>query len=169
MLEQSRSIPNRPSSPQINYHHLQSCVDLVVGKIGLPKTINLLESFIGSTTKGLSIPRAKVIMTYMISKSVEVFDLNERRFYKSREPQYCQARMACFHLMRKHTAYSLAEIGKVVRVSKKTPFYFDKKCESALTNESMIGFREKYEILENYVIDFISHLINEESNDSRPN
>lgn len=158
MLEQHRHLQN-PSNP-FNYTDLQQRVDTVVGKIGLEKTINLLEGFIGNidSTKG-GVPKAKVIMTFLISRSVELFNLYEKSFFKSREAKYCEARRACFHIMRKHTAYSFQSIGDTVGIQRRTVLYYHYKCEDTLSIANIyVEFKEKYDLLERDAIDFISKL-----------
>ncbi|MEO9870376.1 MAG: hypothetical protein ABJQ69_03675 [Ekhidna sp.] len=157
MLEVSNISDNQT---HLNYMDLQISIDKVVGKIGLNKTIHLLEGFIdNSTMKVGGTSRAKVIAAYFISKSVEVFELNEKKFYSSREPKYSEARMACFHLVKKHTKYSYTNIGDAVGLKKRTILYYHNKCKDILSIAHFYQpFMEKYDLLENYAIDFISKL-----------
>lgn len=148
------------SQTNLNYNDLQLRIDKVIGKIGLSKTINLLEGFIGNssmTVGGNS--KVKVIAAYFISKSVEVFELKERKFYISREPKYSEARMACFHLLKKHSQYSYSNIGDAVGLKKRTILYYHNKCKDILSIPHFYQpFLEKYDLLENCAIDFISKL-----------
>lgn len=145
---------------KLNYNDLQLSIDKVVGKIGLSKTINLLEGFIGNSSMTVGGPsKVKVIAAYFVSKSIEVFELNDRKFYTSREPKYSEARMACFHLLKKHSQYSYSNIGDAVGLKKRTILYYHNKCKDILSISHFYQpFIEKYDLLENCAIDFISKL-----------
>ena len=61
-----------------NYNSLQKSIDKVVGKIGLNKTIHLLESFINNTyIKHTQQEKVRMVSQYLIGLAIKEFELKE--------------------------------------------------------------------------------------------
>ncbi len=58
-----------------NYEDLQHSVDTLIGKFGLKKTIEVLESLSENTQlKSKESDKIKLLFVYIVSKSIKVFD-----------------------------------------------------------------------------------------------
>lgn len=143
-----------------DFSDLQKNIAIVIARIGLEKTILLLQSFVSNTSLSIQrAPRIKLITTFCIAKSCEVFGLDEKLFYLDRTQKYSQARTACFHLLKRHTAYTYSEIGEATGKSKRTILYYYKQGEDLLSIQQYYpAYMEKYDLLENHVLDFLSKI-----------
>lgn len=114
-----------------DYRELQDTIDKVIGLIGLAETKSLLNSFIGN------IPlkdehEKKLIVPYIISVSIEVFQLNEKEFLICNESDYRDARYCCFHLMHKYTHSTFSKIARIFNHSDRQVSYGYKVAEERL-------------------------------------
>lgn len=147
-------------STTLNYSTLQENLDEVIGKIGLCRTIELIKSFINNCSIDVNeTEKFKLIATYIISQTIEIFDLNEKEFYTSRIREYREARMACFHLLKQYTDCSYAKIGESFHQKKRNIIYFCQKCDDMLSIPTFFEvFVNRYKTLENRIMLFISKL-----------
>lgn len=145
---------------QPDYIELQRQVDAVIGKIGLRNTIFLLTSFMDTARVPIHKPhRFRVIGQYLILTAIQLFELEDKLFFSSGIEEYRQARMACFHLLRKYTGTSHAKMAKDFGLTKRNVVYNCAKCEERLSVPYYYTtFVEKYEALEKSLIHFISKL-----------
>ncbi len=143
---------------KVNYTTLQQSLDVVLGKIGLPKTVKLLCSFISNSSLSTTqVEKLKLVTTYIISQAIVIFDLNEEEFYDSRIPEYREARMACYHLLKKYTDSSYSKIGERFGLKKRQVLYYHQKCEEMLSiSQYYKAFTAKYKDLEELTIEFIA-------------
>jgi chromosomal replication initiation ATPase DnaA len=154
------TLNSKTSEAVLNYSTLQTKLDTVIGKIGLKKTIQLVENFMDNSSLDVQeTEKFKLISSFIISKSIQVFDLKEDQFYDSKIREYREARMACFHLLKKYTDCSYARIGEVFEQKKRNVLYFHQKCEEQLSVPAFFEvFASRYKKLEDYTIGFIAKL-----------
>lgn len=151
---------DRKESSKLNYTDLQKSVDELVGKYGLAKAIQLLRHF----SDNAKIPvkdtyRLKLITDYIISECLSEFNLDAEQFNTSTIREYREARMACYHLLKKYTDSSYSRIGQHFGWPIHTIYYFCQKCTEMLSlSEFYKPFVNKYKHLEESTISFISRL-----------
>ncbi len=148
------------SKTKVNYQQLQHRIDILVGKFGLEKTIEIMDSLSNNTDlKTLDDEKVKLLQTYLISQSIEIFDLEMKDFYTSMVPEYREARMSCYYLLRKYTDISFSSIGKRFKHSKRAVLYHYQKCVDILSiPEYYDTFIKRLQMLENNSINFIAKL-----------
>lgn len=143
-----------------NYHDLQCSIDTLIGKFGLQKTIEVIESLSNNTK--LSVrdqEKSKLLQVFIISQSIKVFHLKEAQFYTSSVQEYREARMSCYYLIKKYTDSSYAKIGENFNQSKRAILYNYHKCDEILSIPQYYkDFVEKFKSLENNTINFIAKL-----------
>lgn len=143
-----------------DYKDLQRTIDVVIGKIGLQNTIFLLTNFINAT----SIPvhqtqRLQMVSQYLITECIQLFELNDKTFFTSGIREYREARMACYHLLKKYTGASYSKIAEDFGLTKRNVLYNYRKCDERLSVPYYYpSFLEKYDALEKRIIHFISKL-----------
>ena len=87
-----------------DYHDLQQSIDSLIGKFGLQKTIEVIDSLTSNTELTTQDKeKVKLLLVFIISQSIEVFDLKEENFYTSTVQEYREARMSCYYLLKKYT------------------------------------------------------------------
>lgn len=143
-----------------DYTTLQTNIDKVIGKIGLTKTICLLESFLANTSvKQSEHDKIKVITQYLVSTTIKVFDLNEELFFVSNVHEYKDARRCCFHLLRKYTGDTFPKIGIAFQCSERTVAYgYNKAAEYLAMPKGNPKFFSKYGRIEAVMVEFIGKL-----------
>lgn len=143
-----------------NYHDLQEHIDKLLGKFGLQKTVEVINSLASNTQLTASEEeKSKLLLVFIISQSIEVFDLKEENFYSSTVQEYREARMCCYYLLKKYTDCSYAKIGESFNQSKRAVLYNYHKCDEILSIPQFYkAFVEKYKSLENNTINFIAKL-----------
>lgn len=143
-----------------DYTTLQQKLDLVIGKIGLCRTIQLIGSFIDNSSITVDkTEKFKLISRYIIAQSIEVFDLKSDDFYTNKIQEYRDARMSCFRLLRTYTDCSYAKIGEEFGQKKRNIIYYYQKCEETLSVPDFYPvFVQRYKELEQRVISFIAKL-----------
>lgn len=152
-------MPNEKTAPQ-NYLHLQKSIDTVVGKIGLHQTIHLLESFINNTTaKHTEHEKVKLVTHYTIGLAIKVYELQEEHFFTSSIREYRDARMSCYHLLRKYTQETLPKIGLSFGCSERTVEYgCNKTSERLAVPKGNTAFVSSYRSIEGGIIEFIGKI-----------
>lgn len=143
-----------------DYHDLQQSIDSLIGKFGLQKTIEVIDSLTNNTELTTQDKeKVKLLLVFIISQSIEVFDLKEENFYTSTVQEYREARMCCYFLLKKYTDSSYAKIGEGFNQSKRAILYNYHKCDEILSIPQFYKpFVEKFKILENNTINFIAKL-----------
>ncbi len=143
-----------------NYHDLQNSIDTLVGKFGLKKAIEVVESLSNNTQLITNdSEKFKLLFVYIISQSIEVFQLEEATFYTSTIKEYREARMACYLILKKYTGNSFGIIGEHFGQSKRAVMYHYHKCDEILSIPQYYkDFVQKFKILEDGVINFIAKL-----------
>ncbi|MBS1635386.1 MAG: hypothetical protein JST26_05640 [Bacteroidetes bacterium] len=143
-----------------DYHRLQSGIDKVIGKIGLQRTIFLLDSFINNTTITQNEQeKIKMVTSYLVNLAVRVYDLNAELFYISQERSYRDARMCCFHLLRKYTDDTFSKIGLSFGCSERSVIYGHTVSEERLSMpKGNMAFVANYTLLESKLIEFIGKI-----------
>jgi len=143
-----------------DYNLLQSSIDKVIGKIGLQRTITLLNSFITntSTTKNEQ-EKIKMVTGYLVNTAIRVYELSDDLFYTSNIRGYRDARMCCFHLLRKYTDDTFSKIGLSFRCSERSVIYGCNISEERLSMpKGNMPFVAKYNLLESKLIEFMGKL-----------
>lgn len=150
--EQHNAIPT--------YHDLQHVMDKVVGKLGLASTIQLLHNVIGDPSQNIEqADKIRLIASFIISRCITVFDLQEDQFYACQQSDYREARMACYHLLKKYTGASYARIAASFNQSKRNILYACQKCSEQLSIPNYFrDFISRYESLENGTIEFMKKI-----------
>ena len=143
-----------------DYHDLQQSIDTLIGKFGLQKTIEVIDSLSNNTElTARDKDKVKLLLVFIISQSIEVFDLKEDNFYQSTVQEYREARMACYYLLKKYTDTSYAKIGESFSQSKRAILYNYHKCDEILSIPQFYkSFVEKFKTLEDNIINFIAKL-----------
>ncbi len=151
---------NNKDHRKLNYADLQNCVDELVGKFGLEKSVEIINSFSNNTRIGRKeIRKLKLIKDYIIAETILIFDLDEKKFFNSEIREYREARMACYHLLSKYTENSHSKIAETFDKKRGSALYFIHKCNSILSIPQFHrAFKEKYDGLESSTIHFISKL-----------
>jgi len=142
------------------YITLQQSMDRVVEKLGILKTISLLDSFIGKTTIGQGEHKKnKIISQYLIDAAIKEFDLQEELFYVSHVREYRDARMCCFHLLRKYTQDTLPKIGLTFQCSERSVEYGCTKVSERLSlPQGYTKFVSTYKTIEIRLLEFIGKI-----------
>lgn len=145
---------------QPDYSDLQQSVDTLIGKFGLIKTIEVINNLTGNTQlQSSDTQKVKLLLVFVISQSIEIFNLQESQFKESTVQEYRDARMACYFLLKKYTDTSYAKIGENFGQSKRAVMYNYHKCDEILSIPQFYKpFVERYKMLENNVINFIAKL-----------
>lgn len=145
-------------TPAADYGSLQHSIDQVIGKIGLQRTIFLLDSFINNTTlRQNDSEKVQLLTHYLVNEAIHAFDLNTGLFYVCGERSYRDARMCCFHLLRKYTDYTFSKIGLNMHCSERTVMYGNTVAEQRLcVPKGNPVFTSRYTLLESKLIEFIS-------------
>jgi len=147
--------------PEIkDYSKLQTSVDRVIGKIGLEKTVFLLDSFIdnvavcpGNNTK------IKLLANYLVGTACEVFALDQAKFSQSQTREYRDARMCCFHLLRKYTQEQYSRIGEEFHTKERIAMYGSNVTAARLDYpKGHPVFTKNYNAMESRFIIFLSKL-----------
>ena len=155
-----RALSNNENHSNVNYVDLQKSIDELVGKHGLEKAVHIIQHF----SRNAKIPvsknhRLKLITEYIVSQCIEVFDLEAGKFNTCTVREYREARMACYHLLKKFTGSSYARIGQRFGWKLHTVYYFCQKCDEILSIPQFYkSFADKYSSLEGSTISFISKL-----------
>jgi chromosomal replication initiation ATPase DnaA len=143
-----------------SYHDLQNVLDELIGKIGLDKTIKLMRQIMNNGRSGLTTTKdekTKLITSYIISRCVSVFDLDEGQFTTSQIREYREGRMACYHLLKKYTDCSYPRIAQLFSQKRRNVLYYCQKCDEILSiPQFQKVFAEKYNTLEGYTVEFIA-------------
>ena len=145
---------------EATYITLQQSLDRVIEKLGILKTISLLDSFVGKTTIGQGDDKKnKIISQYLIGAAIKEFDLQEELFYVSDVREYRDARMCCFHLLRKYTQDTLPKIGLTFQRSERSVEYGCTKVSERLTlSKGYVKFVSTYKAIEIKLIEFIGKI-----------
>lgn len=143
-----------------NYTQLQDSIDKVIGKIGLRRTKFLLDSFIDNTTVTQNErEKIKMVTQYLVSHAIKVYELNEDVFLSSTVREYRDARMCCFHLLRKYTEDTYPKIGLNFNCSARIVMYGCLAVEDRLSMpKGNSKFVANYTLLESRLIDFIGKI-----------
>lgn len=143
-----------------NYNTLQKSIDKVVGKIGLDKTIHLLESFINNTCiKHTQQEKVRMVSQYLVGLATKEFELQDHLFFHSNVREYRDARMCCFHLLRKYTEDTLPQIGLLFQCSERTVEYGCAKATERLAMpKGNTRFVTNYIAIEARLLEFIGRI-----------
>lgn len=143
-----------------NYQDLQCSIDALIGKFGLEKTINIVDTLKNNTQlSAKDNHKEKLLLVYVVSRSIEVFNLEEANFYTSPINEYREARMACYFLVKKYTENSFGIIGEHFKQSKRAVMYHYHKCDEILSIPQYYkSFVSQFKVLEDGVINFLAKL-----------
>jgi hypothetical protein len=142
------------------YTELQISIDKVIGKIGIERTIYLLDTFIQNTTVNQNErEKIKMISQYLITLAIRIFELEEPIFYTSSITEYRDARYCCFHLLRKYTKDSYPKIGLAFQSSSRIVMYGCTITDERLNFPKVHSkFTHHYALLESKLIEFIAKI-----------
>lgn len=143
-----------------NYNQLHKNLEKVLGKIGLVNTVKLLRSVANDEDiQVCDLDRTNAITQYIVAQTIRVFDLTPKKFYTSNVREYRDARMAAYHLLRKHTNESFGKIGERFSQNKRNVIYYSNKCSEILSVARYHPvFYDRYQAIEYQTITFISKL-----------
>ena len=148
------------TTPTQDYAQLQATLDKVIGKIGLQRTIVLLDSFINNT-KVTQNEREKITMItqYAVNRTIQVFELREDQFLISNIREYRDARMCCIHILRKYTNDTFSKIGLFFRCGARIAMYGYTVTEDRLAMpKGNTRFVSNYALIEGSIIDFMGRI-----------
>ena len=156
----TKSSTDTISPSAVTYTDLQRSVDELVGRFGLAKSVEIINSFSKNTRIGKrAAHKLKLIKDYIFAEAILVFDLQEQHFFTSEFREYREARMACYHLLDKYTKNSHATIAEAFGKKRGSAFYYIHKCDEILSIPQYYrAFTDKYKLLESSTIDFIAKL-----------
>jgi hypothetical protein len=142
------------------YTELQISIDKVIGKIGMERTIYLLDSFIQNTTITQNEQeKIKMISQYLITLAIRIYELQETVFFTSSVTEYRDARYCCFHLLRKYTKDSYPKIGLMFYSSSRIVMYGCSITDERLSVPKVHSkFTHHYNLLESKLIEFIAKI-----------
>lgn len=143
-----------------NYHSLQKTLDQAIGKIGLDKTVILLESFMNQTTLSMDeTEKGKLLIHLLISNAIRIYDLKDVDFFNSKIKEYKEARMACYYILKKYTDWSYAKISQVFNAGERNVRYFIEKIEECFQlPDYNKDFLIRFDKLENKFIEVLSKI-----------
>lgn len=143
-----------------DYTQLQETIDKVIGKIGHTRTKQLLDGFLDHTTIAKDNQETvKLVSQYLVSAAINVFELQQEHFYASTVRQYRDARICCFHLLRKYTEDTFSKIGLFFDCDKRTVMYGFQSVENRLSMpQGNLTFHANYKVMESKLLQFIGKL-----------
>lgn len=143
-----------------NYSDLQSNIDTLIGKYGLTRTVKILLCYTEKSKIKITTPNhVKNLKLYIISQCIIIFDLKSSEFLKSQKKEYREARMICYHIIKKYTKNSFDIIAEDFKQTKRCITYNYQKLEEILTvPKSYAAIVTKYTTLEATVLSYISSL-----------
>lgn len=148
------------SSSNHNFNDLNDLMAKTVAKIGLENAIQLLQKI--TNEKGIQAntgENIKLITFYLLSRCLAIFNLKEDQFYSSTIREYREARMACYHLLKKYTSSSYRHIAQQFQQKKRNVLYSCQKCDEVLSVPQFHRvFSGSYRMLESQTLDFIAKL-----------
>lgn len=135
---------------------LQQAVNNWVKLWGIEDTIKYMNNvYKNSTLKASNVKQKKLIVDFIKLKSIEVFDLDESYFLTSIMPEYKQARMVCYHLIRKHTKTSYPKLAEYFQNDERSVTYFHNLCNEWLEIPQFYKeFVKNYELIDGLIIEF---------------
>ena len=127
-------------------NELNVLVQEIVDTIGYSKAVKLLKSFQNNSDVTYKTPsKAKTQITFLKSKVIELFSLNEDDFLESKITEYKDARRICIHIMKKHSTLSYGKLGEYFGMSERQIKY--RVCEV----DKMLSVKRFYpEFTDNY-------------------
>lgn len=144
----------------MTYTNLQEGIDTIVGTLGTPKTIKLLNRISNNLnlTKKSDLQQVELLATFIISESYRAFNLTPYQI-GAKDKQYNKARTASYHLLRKYTPLSYRNIGCRFEQTKRNAIYYFHKCHDLLSLPKQYpDFTKKYTLLEERILDFMTQI-----------
>ena len=143
-----------------DYSELQFRIDSLLGKIGLEKTLHLLSSYLGEThIKQSNLSQLDTMRVFLVEQCAKVFQIDKEKFFSSRVQEYCEARMICYHLLKKYTDVSLIGLSKNLKKNRKVVQYTLERTTDRLSVPKYYhAFVEKYDLIESNLVVFLSAL-----------
>lgn len=144
----------------INYSDLQKGIDLLISKFGISKTVRIVKQLSGNASfKNNEKQKVQLLVTFVISESQRLFDIEESPNKKESSKEFQDARMAAYHLIKKYTNMPYPQLGKLFGQSKRAVIYHHHKCEELLSIPRFHrAFTETYTTLEENIIQFIAKI-----------
>ncbi len=143
---------------KINYADIQRGVDLLIQRFGMQKTLSIVQVLHSAGTHPVTKKTySDLIMQFVISESERLFEVEQEPVEENKA--YADARMAAYHLIKKYTNKSYAQIGKAYGQSKRAVIYHYNSCKEVLELPRMYrDFIETYTNLEENTLQFIAKL-----------
>ena len=116
-----------------------------------------MTSFINNTSVKHTEPeKIRLLTQYVIGTAIREFELKEELFFFSSIREYRDARMCCFHLLRKYTQDTLPKIGLSFQCSERTVEYgCGKVTERLAVPQGNTRFVANYAAIETRLLEFI--------------
>jgi hypothetical protein len=143
-----------------DYFKLQRNLDRIIDKVGLQRTVCLLENFSNNMTIKIGEhQKIKLVMQFVINAAIQIFELEPKLFFICDIREYRDARMACYHLLRKYTGDTFARIGLAFQCSERAVTYGNMVAEQRLElPKGHKSFVTKYSQIESQILEFIGKL-----------
>ncbi len=140
------------------YAEFSRNLDKVVSKLGISKVNAILKQIVGSPVCEVRERQRNTALTsFTKSLCAKVFSLEEDRLLSSNVPEYREARMACYLVLRKLTHHSYEKIGEDFCRNKRHVMYYCIRGEEDYL--AIPQFRklwiDKYRRLESGVINYL--------------
>jgi hypothetical protein len=143
-----------------DYFKLQRSLDKIIDKVGLQRTVWLLENFSNNMTIKIGEhQKIKLVMQFVINAAIQIFELDPKLFFICDIREYRDARMACYHLLRKYTGDTYARIGLAFQCGERAVSYGSTITEQRLeVPRSHKSFVSRYGQMESQILEFIGKL-----------
>lgn len=147
------------TTEEYNYQRLQQQLDKVIGKIGLTRTIHLLESFASQISVANERAKVQLVTQYLVNLAIQHFELEEKMFFVSQVREYRDARMCCFHLLRKYTEHTFSKIAISFHCAERSVSYGCHKAEERIAfPKGNVRFTSLYMTMETQLLEYMSKL-----------
>ena len=148
-------------SASVSFQYLLSKVDAVVNKIGLARTLTLLETIQNNAQiDGQNLNRLKCVANYLAGRCIDIYTLEPKKFTTHSGVHYREARMACYHLLISYTQASYSQVARALEVQNyQVKYGYNKYQEYLEIPQHYPKIIQQYRQLEHELTTFLSQLI----------
>jgi hypothetical protein len=147
-----------------SYSELQDSLDHTLGKLGLDRTITMLDIFGNDGDSFIQAPlRASIIKVFIKHHCAMAYELPESEFGHCGTQEHKECRMIGFHLFTKYNDCSYRKIGHEFGLNKRQVRYIIEQCSERLSLANTYKlFYQRYAQIEDLVFAFVTRLFKEE-------
>lgn len=135
-------------------------VDEAVTLHGIDGAVMLFNIALKKTTpKVCPASMVKLMSEFLIGQSIEVFEIKPDDFFENTMDEYKDARMCCFHLLKKYAHCSYPMLGRLFRRDKRSVMHYTTETKERLQiAEFEKQFASRYRELESQLLAFMAAL-----------